>query len=103
MSRQQRIFQILSSELSPLELIVENESPNHRAREDAESHFKVVVVTEQFEHCSRVARHRMVNQLLQGEFDLGLHALSLQLYTSSEWAARENQARHSPDCQHKKV
>ena len=40
----------------------------------AESHFAVTAVGAVFAEHSRIARHRLVNKLLQSEFDCGMHA-----------------------------
>lgn len=100
-SRQARIETILVNELDPSYLFVDNESNRHQVPKDAETHFKVIAVTLKFEHLSRIARHRRVNQLLRNEFDSGMHALSLHLYTPKEWADLETGAPKSPPC-HKK-
>ena len=88
MSRKERIEHQLTTELSPFFLSVEDESSHH--------HFKVTVVCEKFTTLNRVARHRLVQGLLSKEFDLGLHALSLHLYTKDESATAS--PRSSPSC-----
>jgi BolA protein len=40
----------------------------------------------------------MVNKLLQSEFDEGMHACALHLYSDEEWQQRQSQAPQSPDC-----
>jgi BolA protein len=98
MSRKERIEQKLTTELSPSFLNVEDESRNHHVPEGAQTHFKVVAVSAQFIELSRVARHRLVNRLLSNEFEQGLHALSLHLYTSEEWDAKSKSVLNSPAC-----
>eukprot|EP00955_Chlamydomonas_euryale_P109018 365900-Chlamydomonas_euryale.AAC.8 len=49
-----------------------------------ETHFKVSIVSEAFEGMSLIKRHRWVNSLLEEEFGMGLHALSLVTKTPSE-------------------
>ena len=97
MSRKERIEQKLK-ELSPSFLSVEDESRNHHVPEGAQTHFKVVAVSAQFRELNRVARHRLVNHLLSNEFELGLHALSLHLYTSEEWDSKNKSVLNSPAC-----
>ncbi|MCL9682698.1 BolA family protein [Legionella maioricensis] len=98
MSRKERIEQKLTTELLPTFLSVEDESRNHHVPEGAQTHFKVIAVSAQFMELSRVARHRLVNHLLSNEFELGLHALSLHLYTSEEWAQKNKSVLNSPAC-----
>ena len=64
MSIQQTIEGKLSAALSPEHLEVLNESHMHNVPPGSESHFKVTVVTAQFEGQRLVARHRTVNELL---------------------------------------
>ena len=59
MNVQQEIETKLNS-LEPLHLEVINESDNHNVPDGSQSHFKVVIVTEQFNDTGRVARHRMI-------------------------------------------
>ena len=100
MSRIQRIESALDQGLVLLHLGVEDESHGHNVPQGAESHFKVVTVSEQFEGVSRINRHRQVNELLQEEFDGGMHALALHTYTLAEWKARFGEAPMSPPCAH---
>ena len=67
MSRKQTIEQRLASELSPLHLEVTDESHMHNVPAGAESHFKVLVVSEQFDGERLVGRHRRINTLLNDE------------------------------------
>ncbi len=100
MSRIQRIESSLDQGLVLLHLDVEDESHGHNVPQGAESHFKVIAVSDQFEGVSRVNRHRQINTLLQHEFDEGMHALALHTYTVAEWKARFGEAPMSPPCAH---
>ena len=97
-SRADRIETCLSENLELRHLEVLDESSGHNVPAGAESHFKVVAVAEEFEGTTRIARHRMVNGLLQSEFDGGMHALALHTYTGEEWRARFGEAPMSPPC-----
>ncbi len=96
--RSDRIEQNLDKGLELLHLEVHDESGNHSVPQGAQSHFKVVAVSPAFENQSRLNRHRMINALLQAEFDTGMHALALHAYTESEWRARFGEAPMSPPC-----
>ena len=85
----------ITAELQPTVLVVNDDSEkhaNHKGLHDGhkgvrsnESHFSVVVVSEAFSGMTPVKRHRMVNAILQKEFDDGLHALQLSTKTPAEW------------------
>lgn len=100
MNRKTRIEDTLRAALAPLHLDVTDESHMHNVPPDAESHFKVLVVSETFAADKPIGRHRRVNALLRGELDGGLHALSIHAWTPEEWFARGGGAAPaSPPCQ----
>jgi BolA protein len=78
--------------LSPQRLEVQDDSARHAGhaghRPEGETHFNVTVVSAAFGGKSRVARQRLVYDLLKAEFAAGLHALSVVTLTPEESAAR---------------
>jgi len=80
-SRSDRITAALEGALSPQSLTVEDQSARHAghagARPEGETHFAVTVVAAAFAGKSRLARQRLVMEVLKGEFDSGLHALAI--------------------------
>lgn len=88
----------LAAGLSPVHLEVVNESNQHNVPPDSETHFKVVVVSEDFDGQRKVARHQSVYGLLQQELAGPVHALALHTYTPSEWKDRFGEAPPSPPC-----
>lgn len=98
MSRRERIREHLQSALSPFHLEVTDESHQHRAPPGSESHFKVVVISDRFADQTLVARQRLVNKALQGEFESGLHALALSTWTPEEWFEKGGISPDSPPC-----
>lgn len=94
---EQSIHDKLSHKLAPLYLAVENESHKHNVPTGSESHFKVTVVSEQFDGQRLLQRHRTVNQTLRAELEQ-LHALSLHTFTPDEWRARGEQSEPTPPC-----
>lgn len=81
---QQKIYE----RLEPSVLEVKDESHLHvghaGAREGGESHFRVLVVSEHFEGLSRVARQRIINDILREELLGQIHALAMKTLTPSE-------------------
>jgi BolA protein len=88
----------LSAAFQPLALEVINESYMHSVPPGAESHFKVVVVSDEFAGKSPVARHRAVNQALAAEIAAGIHALSIEARTPDEWERLGGRTNASPKC-----
>lgn len=75
----------MSEALSLDYLHIDNESMQHNAAPDAETHFKVVAVAADFEGKSLVSRHQCIYQLLAQELANGVHALTLRLFSPAEW------------------
>ena len=82
-------------QLSHLEVI--NESHMHSGP-NTETHFKVVLVSEEFKDVKLVQRHRKINELLKYELENGVHALSLHLFTMDEWKEKDEYVKDSPPC-----
>jgi BolA protein len=90
MSIQERIESKLRSALSPERMAIVNESHLHAGHHHTDSghheefdgkgetHFRVRVVSKNFEGMSRIDRHRTVNQLLAAELEGGVHALAIE-------------------------
>lgn len=90
-------------ELAHLEVI--NESDNHNVPANSQTHFKVVLVSNEFAGVSRIARHRRINALVAdllsgsaGTGGNGVHALALHPYTLDDWQRRFGAAPLSPPC-----
>lgn len=101
-SRAVRIETTLDSGIALDHLEVIDESANHNVPQGAESHFKVVAVSDSFDGMSRINRHRRINDLLAAEFAAGMHALAVHAYAPEEWRARFGDAPMSPPCAHQK-
>lgn len=99
MSVEQSIREKLSQALDPVVLSVVNESHMHNVPKNSETHFKVVIVSERFSGLSRIARQRLVHDLLKEELEGPVHALSQKVYTPEEWQDRgESGGASSPPC-----
>ncbi len=48
-------------------------------------HFEAIVVSDTFEGESRINRHRIIYKALGDRMKGEIHALSMKLYTKSEW------------------
>lgn len=96
-NRKQQIETLLQS-FAPTVLEVLDESHMHNVPSGAQSHFRVTIVSTQFEGVGLVDRQRRVNQALSQVFAAGLHALALHTYTPSQWQAKGAQTPASPDC-----
>lgn len=90
MNRSERIISLLTQELAPTRLEVEDESGKHighvGARPGGETHYRVLVESAAFTGKSHVARHQMIYALLDDELKTGLHALSIQALAPGDLA-----------------
>lgn len=98
MTRHQTITEKLEARFELEHLDVQNESGNHNVPSGSETHFKVVLVSAEFDGQRLIARHRAINEALAEEFEGGLHALALHAYTGDEWRNRFGDAPMSPPC-----
>ena len=78
----------LSEKLAPTRIDIVDDSHRHAghsgARPEGETHFTVTVVSEVFAGMTRVARQRVVYQILADELAGRVHALSLSTLTPAE-------------------
>lgn len=98
MNVQAKIEFKIKEKLSPALCEVVNESHQHSVPKNSETHFKVTVVSSQFEGQNPVQRHRILYGLLEEERQAGVHALALHLYTPAEWE-KKKKAADSPVCE----
>ena len=88
MNRRERLIERLTGSLAPTTIDVVDESHRHAghagARPGGETHYQVEIVSQRFAGMSRIARHRLVHEIVHDEFENGLHALSLKLLTPEE-------------------
>jgi BolA protein len=89
-TRRERLQQLLVAALAPRSIAIVDESHRHAghagSRPGGETHYHVAIVAERFAGMSRIARHRLVHEIVHDEFGKGLHALSLKLLTPDEAA-----------------
>ena len=98
MKIQTAIEEKINTSLTPTYLEVLNESGNHNVPPGSESHFKVTIVSNEFDGKMLLARHRIINKLLAEELAGAIHALSIHSFTPSEWSEKNEQSRQSPPC-----
>ncbi|MCW5601407.1 BolA/IbaG family iron-sulfur metabolism protein [Nitrosomonas sp.] len=84
--------------LQPQFLEVINESHKHNVPAGSESHFKVTIVSSEFNGKKLLARHRMVNTLLAEELADSIHALYLHTMTIEEWFEKSGTPNNAPPC-----
>jgi BolA protein len=90
MKREEIIREKLMAALNPTHLHVENQSHLHAGHAgdngSGESHFYVEVTSAVFLNQSKVARYRIVHDILEDDLKHCIHALSLRLLSSNESA-----------------
>ena len=97
MSKQQELLERIQVEFQPHFVTVENESHMHSSGRGADSHFKLVIVSDAFEGMRKVQRHQKLYQLFADDLKNGIHALALHLYTKSEWESLGEAFPKSPN------
>lgn len=91
MTMEENLRTKLQAQLSPVQLEIVNQSHlhahHHSSPQTGESHFHVMIVSEQFEGQNRLARHRLVHDVLREELAGQIHALAIEAYSPSERSA----------------
>lgn len=85
--RAETIRNKLLATFEPVECLVFDESAAHAGHAGAASgggHYRVRLVSERFEGCSRIVRHRLVYDCLDDMLQQDIHALALTTLTPSE-------------------
>jgi BolA protein len=88
----------LVNAISTLGLEVLNESYMHNVPDGSETHFKVIIISDDFNGMRILQRHKLVNSILMEEFKNGVHALSIQALTQEEWHSKGEKIMPSPKC-----
>ncbi len=96
MKIQNELEAIIRKDFAPEHIELVNESYMHSVPAGSESHFKLVLVSEQFAGVRLVARHQKIYAAL-GDMMQKIHALALHTYTLEEWRA-QGAAPDSPKC-----
>ena len=90
-TRSGRMADLLRQHFDPTALRIADDSSRHAghsgARPEGETHYSVLLVSPRFAGMNRVARSRLVHEVLATEFAAGLHALALTLRSPEEHAA----------------
>ena len=80
----------LTTQLNPTYLEIVNESHKHNVPVNSETHFKVFIVSNQFENKTLIERHRMVNRILVDELKHPIHALSIKAITEAQYTDQKS-------------
>ena len=87
--RKLKIENFITDYFKPYFFSVLDVSAQHRGhqnfRENVESHFEIIIVSEKFYNRKRIDRHRMVNKYLKEEFSSDLHSVIIRTYTIDEY------------------
>lgn len=93
-----KIKNSLETNIQPTFLRVINESNLHRGVQNAETHFRIEIVSDNFTDKKRLERHRFIQNILKDELLL-IKAFSLHAYTLREWENHKMNLERSPACQ----
>lgn len=84
--------------LAPLHMVLLNESHQHSGP-GAETHWNLVIVSQDFVGKRLLQRHRTVYGVLGDELRGGIHALTMKTLTPTEFAAQGGEVDNvSPPC-----
>ena len=99
MSAHETIVSQLNLSFDVENLFLENESFMHNVPPNAETHFKLVIVSNDFAELTNVRRHQCIYNALNDTMSK-IHALSIQAFTHDEYLKNPIILK-SPDCANK--
>ena len=83
MNRKQRIDKILSKKLNDFLIEIIDNSNLHKGHEgftgSNETHIKIILTKKDRTPSNRLRIHRIINSLLEKEFNSGLHSLEIKI------------------------
>ena len=89
MNRKSKITNILNKNFDLYKCVVSDISESHKGHsgyiEGEETHFEIIIISNDFENKNRLERHRMVNSFLKNQFVGSLHSITFKLLTISEF------------------
>ena len=94
------IKKILIKDFNPSVLKIVNESYMHSVPRNAETHFKLVIVSDSFNNISQVKRHQIIYKSLE-DIMKQIHALSINSFDEAEYS-KNPIILDSPNCANKK-
>ena len=94
-----QIINTLSSSMNLSSLKIINESSMHNVPKGSESHFKIVVVTNDFNNLSIIKRHKLIYKTLDNLMNK-IHALSIHAFNEEEFKLNPI-ILDSPECANK--
>ena len=88
MNRKAKITNILNKNFDIYRCFVTDVSESHKHHsgyiKGEETHFEIIIISNDFENKNRLERHKMVNKFLKDEFKGSLHSVTYKLMTVSE-------------------
>ena len=94
-----QIINTLSTSMNLSSLKIINESFMHNVPKESESHFKIVVVTNDFNNLSIIKRHKLIYKTLDNLMNK-IHALSIHAFNEEEFKLNPI-ILDSPECANK--
>ena len=83
MNRKKRISEILKKKLENFEFEVNDNSFLHKGHNNfdgkGETHIQIVLINKTKIKCNRLDIHRKINEVLENEYNSGLHSLEIKI------------------------
>ena len=88
MNRKAKITNILKENFDIYKYFVSDVSESHKGHsgyiKGEETHFEIIIISNDFKNKNRLERHKMVNNCLKNEFEGSLHSITYKLMSVSE-------------------
>jgi BolA family transcriptional regulator, general stress-responsive regulator len=94
-----KILKKLENKFGENNVMVYDESKKHNLYNRKFSHFKIIVISDQFTEKSLIIRHKYIYSLLLNSiYKYNIHGISIHTYTKNEFINIKNNDIVSPNC-----
>jgi BolA protein len=86
-----KIEELLRNTFNIIKIEVENDSGRHKRHKEAEGkggHFKLLIVSDDFENVDLITRHRKIYEVINLRDQKSIHALAISALTKKEWEVK---------------
>ncbi|CAL4324088.1 DNA-binding transcriptional regulator BolA [Buchnera aphidicola (Thelaxes suberi)] len=84
-----KIEKKIKEKINVISLSINNESYLHNNK-NKQQHYKIVIISNQFNNITLIERHRTIYKILNNEFNKSIFSLNLYTFTLIEWKKKNS-------------
>lgn len=98
----EKIKEYLVSKMNINHIEIYNDSKSHKYANNALTHLKIVIISDNFINMKTINRHRLIFKKLYEIHKENIYSITLYTYTLNEWKYKKNKNNYSIKCFQKK-